>query len=362
MTSKPKQYEGRLYLGRDESGRERYQWLGRYDSAKERDQAVMRARIAREDEIAQAKRPAGERITCDEWCDRWLAKIEREHKASSLGTARQALKAFRKEFGERPIGSVDDIEAEDWVITVPPSVVPPVVTCMNYAVKMRVITHNPFAGKGTRSKGRADKAPPTVKELQQLRDACDALGDYAPQMRDLMDFAALTLMRPGELFELRHPDVDVAANRIRVARRLYRGTVDVPKNGKPKTIALVPPAREILMRQPTRTRDDGLVFTSKEGKRLTSPTLCQYWALVKVRAGLDFVFYAATKHAGVHELYKLGLSKRAIGAQAGWSEEDVDAMLRVYGHTDLVALAEVDALYAAPPTQTPTHEDASAAS
>jgi hypothetical protein len=48
----------------------------------------------------------------------------------------------------------------------------------------------------------------------------------------------------------------------------------------------------------------------------------------------------------VHLLYKLGLSRRAIAAQAGWSEHAVDKMLRIYGHTELVALAEVDALYA----------------
>ncbi len=48
----------------------------------------------------------------------------------------------------------------------------------------------------------------------------------------------------------------------------------------------------------------------------------------------------------MHLLYKLGLSRRAIAAQAGWSENAVDKMLRIYGHSDLVALAEVDALYA----------------
>jgi integrase len=209
------------------------------------------------------------------------------------------------------------------------SSVQPVVTAMNYAVRKRAIPHNPFVGLCKRTRGRADNDPPTVKELERLSDACDALGDYAPRMRDVMDFAALTLMRPGELYELRHTHVDLKTNRIVVARRLYRGTVDVPKNGKPKTIALVPPARDILLRQPTRTRDDGLVFVSKWRKRRSSTTVGQMWALVKDRAGLDFVFYEATKHAGVHRLYRLGLSKRAIAAQAGWSEEDVDAMLRV---------------------------------
>ena len=36
---------------------------------------------------------------------------------------------------------------------------------------------------------------------------------------------------------------------------------------------------------------------------------------------------------------------RAIAAQMGWSEDAVDGLLRVYGHADLVALSEVDALY-----------------
>lgn len=63
-------------------------------------------------------------FTCDQWCERYLAKVEREQKASSLYTARQALKAFRAEFGNRSLGSIGDVEAEDWVNSVPPSSVP----------------------------------------------------------------------------------------------------------------------------------------------------------------------------------------------------------------------------------------------
>ena len=98
------------------------------------------------------------------------------------------------------------------------------------------------------------------------------------------------------------------------------------------------------MRQPTRTGE--LVFVFKHGMRLTASTVSQYWALVKARADLDFDLYLATKHYGVHLLYKLGLSRRAIAAQMGWSERAVDSLLHTYGHADLVALAEVDALYA----------------
>jgi integrase len=160
--------------------------------------------------------------------------------------------------------------------------------------------------------------PPAVKELERLLDACDALGDYADQMRALVVVGAYTGMRPGELFELRWSDIDLASNRITVGRRLYRGTVDTPQGNKPKTIALPPPARDVLVRQPTRAGE--LVFVSKTGKRLAAPTLSHYWATVKARAGLEHDFYLATKHYGVHLLYKLGISKRAIAAQMGWSE------------------------------------------
>jgi hypothetical protein len=73
--------------------------------------------------------------------------------------------------------------------------------------------------------------------------------------------------------------------------------------------------------------------------------VCQYWKLVCAGARLDFDLYPATKHYGVHLLYKAGMSERGIAAQAGWTTARVESMLRIYGHADLVALEEVDRLY-----------------
>jgi integrase len=355
--SKRKRWPGRLYLGRDDDGHQTFWWTTptHFDTKRERDDAIARARTERP---WQERAVTPESITGDELADRYIARYARERKASSLDTVTRALKRFRTQFGDRPIVSITAVQAEDWVATVPPWCVAPTVALFNYATsRLHLLDRNPFDGLGAgRGTGRAKQPPPTLEQLDALRAACDTLGDYAPRMRDLMDFAAYTLMRPGELYELRHPDVDLVANRINVDRRLYRGVVDTPKTGA-KTIALVPPARAILMRQPTRTRDDGLVFASKWDKQLTADIAFRYWSLVQAAAGLRFDFYAATKHYGVHRLYLLGLSKRAIAAQAGWSESDVDAMLRVYGHADLVALAEVDALYARESDANVTHED-----
>jgi integrase len=251
--------------------------------------------------------------------------------------------------GSRPTsgtGRSDQVTRHDaisWAERVPPSKVSIVVTLFNVAVDEELIAKNPFRGLGHRTQGRSHTHPPTVEQFERLLDGCSALGDYAGQMRALIIFAAYSGMRPGELFALEWGDVDFKANRIDVQRRLYKGKLDIPKSNKARRIALTPPARDALLRQPTRTGE--LVFLSKGGRRLSAPTLSGYWAQVKAAARLDFDFYVATKHYGVHLLYKLGLSTRAIAAQMGWSDKAVENLLRVYGHIDLIALEEVDALY-----------------
>lgn len=325
--------------------------VGTYTTEREAKQAEAEAKV---NKPWEATPPSA--MTCDELADEYLTEYEGHHKASSYSTAVQSLRRFRAEFGSRPVASIERAEAKAWAKRVPPSAVPKVVALFNHAVDLELIERSPFrAPLGvTHGRGRADQAPPTVEELDRLLSACDALGEYAEQMRALVEFASYTLMRPGELYELRWRDIDFARNRITVSRRLYRGRVDTPKNGRTKVIALVPPAHAVLLRLAQGAGDD-LVFASKWGKRLTAPTVTQYWKIVCASAHLDFDFYHATKHLGVHRLWTLGLSARGIAAQAGWSERDAEAMLRVYGHTDLSALAEVDALYAnlndAPVTQ-----------
>lgn len=341
MSAKKRSWSGRVFIGRGEHGKQQFHWVGRFPTKRERDNAVAKARTERPWEAREA-----DTITCAEWVERYLDRYARTSKASSLDTARNALKGFRAEYGHRPVASITPVEAEDWAQTVPASYTSHIVAMLNYAKRMQIIAANPFDGLGgARGRGRADENPPTVEEIDRLLDACDTLGGYAQQMRALITFAAYTGMRPGELYELRWTDIDLAANRITVSRRLYRGRVDTPKSGKPKTIALPPPARDVLLRQPTRTEEH--VFLSMRGRRLSASTVCMYWAIIRQAARLDpsYDFYRCTKHLGVHRLYRLGLSRRAIAAQMGWSERSVDALLGVYGHTELVALAEVDALY-----------------
>jgi integrase len=351
--AKKKSWVGRLYIGRDpETGKQQFEWLGRFDRKSERDAAVAEAK-RRRDRLGSGGLP-----TVDEYVDRYLTEYEEREdiKASTVHIQRERLKRFKADFTGRPL-DVPREEIKDWMNgrgkwakrpPVPNGYLAAVSALYNHAIHADdlPLEKNPARQLCKKTKGRRDLDPPTPQQFDQLLDACEALGDYAPTMRAITKFAAFSLMRPSELYALEWPDIDFDRMRIQKARRLFRGELDKPKTGE-KEIALTPPARDALL---GLDRDGGLVFRAKRGGRLSAAGFSGYWSLVLARAGLDFDFYHATKHYGVWYMRsKLNLSKAAIAAQAGWSESAVDEMLRTYGHSEVGALDEVDRAFAEAP-------------
>src|SRR5262249_6778053 len=157
----------------------------------------------------------------------------------------------------------------------------------------------------------------------------------------------------GELYALKEAHIDFKKMRIRKQDRIYMGRHDVPKSGI-VTVALTRPALDAIAGRPTGRE---YIFMSKTGKRLSQSMLSGYWAQVRARAELDFDFYHATKHYGVHYMWTvLKLSPRAIAAIAGWKPGTVMSMLETYGHADIGAFEEVAAAFttgAVPPLRMP---------
>jgi len=332
------------------SGEEpRFHWLGGFGDQRPESVRASEARINLRDESAPPM------PTCDGYVDRYLTEYARRFKASSLHTQTSRLRRFREDFEGRSL-DMTRAELKEWINgegpwsdrgPIPPCVLPAIISLYNHAIDEGdlPIMRSPARKLTPRSRGRADEPPPSGEEFQALLDGCSVLGKYGKRMRALVLFAAYTLMRPSELYALEWTDIDFDAMRIRKMRRVYRGTLDKPKSGT-RLIALTPPAREAIR---SLSRHSKLVFTSMTGRQLTGPTMSDYWNKVLDAAGLEFHFYHATKHYGVHYMWtKLGLSPRAIAAQAGWKLNTANQMLAIYGHGEVGALEEVDEAFRDP--------------
>jgi hypothetical protein len=117
----------------------------------------------------------------------------------------------------------------------------------------------------------------------------------------------------------------------------------LPKSNEVREVALLPPAAEALQGHPRRSN---YVFVSKLGRRMAQSTLSNYWRLVLAKAGLEFDFYLATKHACVHHMWvELGVDKADIEKQMGWSLGGAEELLKVYGHRDVGFRERIQAKY-----------------
>lgn len=322
-----KRFVARVYLGDGT-----YRWVGRFDTKREANRAKAQAMLELEDE------PAPRGMTVDEFYDRFMADYERDRKQSSVSTVKRGLKAFRAEFGGRELRSITRTEAKDWARGAKLFQVRCAQPFLSQAVSDDLIDRNPLRGLAGRYQGRGQDRPPSEAEVQRILDACSVLKEYAPRFRAFVQFAMYTALRPGELFALEWGDVDFDAKRVRVARRVYQGVVDVPKSGKARTVALTPPARDALLTLP---KDDALVFRSKRGRRMSQNLMQNYWTLVLARAGLDFDFYLATRHYCAWYLrWVLRVPRDVAEVQMGHAGGDL--LRRVYEHADVSALGELD--------------------
>jgi integrase len=287
----------------------------------------------------KAERQAKERhvrtMSCDTYVDHFLTCQKDRVKDSTLHTNRHALRGFAQDFRGIALDRVSKTEAKRWAIKNRWRV-PVVVALFNAAVEEELVDRNPFKGLSSKGPGRKHFVPLTIAEVNELAQI--ALEEHGPQVRALVLFLAYEGIRPGEAFALEWTDIDFDTNRIYVQRRVYRGALDLPKNGKARRIVFTPPARDAIENLP---RDDRLVFIGKQGKRLSQSLLTWYWAPIAARFGRKITPYELRHFAGHYLHVKLGLPDRVVAVQLGHT--DGGKLVReLYGHGDIGALEEID--------------------
>jgi integrase len=264
--------------------------------------------------------------TCASFAERWLEEWSRPA-ASTQRLYAAAARRFAEEFGSTPIGEVERLNARTWALSVPRGIPSVISTMYEDARNVGLVEVNPFSNlRLPATEKRGTITAPTMDDYRALLEACTVLGGYRDEMRAMIAFAAWTGVRQGELFGLQWDDVDGDSLHVRRSRKLD-GTLGKPKNGRERTVPILPPARVLddLPRRP-----DPFVFHSPRGKPLLKGT--HAWSWQKVRAAADVECrWHDLRHFCATQLLELGLDHFAVSIQLGHTDGGALVMER-YGH------------------------------
>lgn len=302
-------------------------WVGTFETRAEAKKAEAQALLG-----ARRRSP----VTVDRYVAHWLEGYRERVKDSSYDTASSALRKFAADWRGIPLGRITRLEAEEWA-RANSWRVPIVVTVLNAAVEAELLDRNPFRGLSQKGEGRRRIQPLTVAEVDALAAAA---ARESKSLRGLVLFLAYSGVRVGEAFALEWTDVDLDRMRVAIERRVYRGTLDLPKSNKARIIALTPPARDALL---AIRRAEGLVFTNKRGDRLSQTSFAWYWKSISAVHPRKVTPHEL-RHFAAHHLYvTMGLPSRVVAAQLG--HDGPKLVEQLYGHGDVGALEEIDAAF-----------------
>ncbi len=285
ITRRGKTYGVSVY----ERGKRR--WVGTYRTAKE----------AREAEAtAVLERHTGGRVTVGQFASTWLARYPRPKRSTEIHYA-ERIRRLVADFGGTQLRDLQRSPLRVWAIENPHAAA--VARAMlGDAQRDGLIAANPLANlRLPSSRGRRDLVVPTAGEVVGLAECAVTVhgvyGDvmYAPMIL----LAAHTGLRPGELHGLRWEDVDTRTETLTVRRQFSpkTATFTAPKNGKARTVALIPAALAAVERiARTKQRE---VFTAKQGGHFSGRVSHYYWHPVRCAFGRpDWDFYSFRHYFG----------------------------------------------------------------
>jgi integrase len=270
--------------------------------------------------------------TCASFADRWLEEWPRPA-ASTRKLYASAAKQFADHFARTPLSEVERISARAWALTVPRAVSRVIGTMYEDARNVGLVEANPFSNlRLPAGEKKATVDAPSMDEYRRLLEACTVLGGYGPEFKAMIQFAAWTGVRQGELFGLHREDVGAETVRIRRSRKLD-GSLGTPKNGLTREIPLLPPAR-VLEDVPERYGSPFL-FHSPQGQALIKGTHAWSWNKVRAAAGVKLRWHDL-RHFCATQLLEMGLSHFDVSVQLGHTDGGKLVMER-YGHPSVDA-------------------------
>ena len=289
--------------------------------------------------------------TCDSFAARWARDYPRPAESSNRHNAERVRK-FGEDFAGRPLRSITSEEGRLWAAE-NMSRVREVRAMLNDAIKLGLATANPVAGLGAdHRRGRHDIVVLTIEELELLKDtALEHHGqEFGVEISAMIDWAAYTCMRPGEIFAAEFSRLKGDVFDLREQFNSHTRQRTVPKHDGKGIIYVPEPALRAVSGKPRRLGDD-LIFRTRLGRQFRAGSL--YWCWHPVRVAFtaklpvthdlrrrlaadpkDWVDFYELRHFGAsYMLNELEIEPWVIAEQLR-HKDGGKLLLKLYGHPD----------------------------
>ena len=301
--------------------------------------ALMEAEIVRGDWID----PDAGRVTFGEYAETWIEErpglraktvelyryLLRRHLAPTLGPlaladiSEQRVRAWRKSRLDAGTSSITVAKAYRLLKAV-----------LNTAVDDGLIRRNPCRVKGAGQEKSPERTVLSLRDIEVLAEATDQ------RYRTLVLLAIFCSLRWGELAALRRSDIDLEARTVRVTRQVTtlssgRQVIGPPKSAAGNRVVILPdviiPVLQLHLRWLAEPGEDGLLFTSPEGKPLRYDNFRnRIWYPALRAAGLPRIHFHDLRHTGNQLAADAGASLRELMDRMGHSTARA-AMIYLHG-------------------------------
>lgn len=288
-------------------------WVGTFPTRGEAIAAEAKARVAH-------RSPDGATTVAD-FASTWLERYPRNKRSTEVHYA-QSIKGFVQQFGAWALADLTRPQVRQWAIA-HPAATSTARAMLGDAFRDGLIPANPLAGmRLPGSRGRRDLQALSEADVLRLINVATAVhGRYGELIYGpMVQFAAYSGLRPGEIHGLRWEDIDFARETLRVERQYSpkAAAFTTPKNGLTRTVYLTPLAAEALRTIPKTTHRE--VFTTKNGKHFSGRVSHYYWSPVRAAFGDPELDFYAMRHYFGSMLARMGVNAPEIA--------------RAMGHTD----------------------------
>jgi integrase len=332
-----------------ESGRRR--WIGTYGSHRDAVEAEAMARLDRQ---------SGS-LTVGQFASTWLERYPRPKRSTEVVYAQQ-VRALVERYRAWKLRDLTRSEMRRWALDHPGSV-GTARAMLGDAHRDGLIAANPLAGmRLPLSRGRRDLIALTDQQVRALITAGESVhGRYGELIYGpMVQFAAYTGLRPGELHGLRWGDIDLAKETVRVERQYSpkAAAFTSPKNGASRTVYLTPLAAEAFRRLPKTTGRE--VFTTKNGTHFSGRVSHYYWDPVRNAYGDPTLDFYALRHFFGSMLARLGVNAPEIARAMGHTDGGKLALERYVHITERESRDRIRDAFAGRPLLTVVSKRASA--